>query len=278
MSGFRLSFEFFPPREAAARTRLVENVAIKLAELSPDYFSVTYGAGGSTREGTRQTVEALLQSGLRAAPHLSLGGDGQDQLAQILDAYQAMGVTNIVALRGDQPSGMGAIRFKNNAESLVKAIRDLKGDYFELTVAAYPEVHPDAESAASDLEFFKRKVDAGANRAITQYFYNADAYEDFLERTAQAGITIPIIPGVMPITNFDALVRFSDRCGAEIPRWLHRRLYDMRDDDKATTAFGVDVVTRLCERLIKLGAPGLHFYTLNRWGATTRICQRLQFP
>ena len=270
-----VSFEFFPPRDEHGRERLISNVANKLGPLSPEFFSVTYGAGGSTRDGTRQTVSKLIAAGHTAVPHLSMGVDDAADIVPMLDAYAADGVKRIVVLRGDQPSGFGSHRFANNAEALVTLIRKHSGDRFLLEVAAYPETHPDAISATQDLEFFKRKVDAGASSAITQYFYNPDAYEAFLERTAAAGITIPIVPGVMPITDLAALTRFSDKCGAQIPRWLQQVLLDKTDDEQATVAYGVEVVTRLCEKLLKLGAPGLHFYTLNRWGATTRIVKNL---
>ncbi len=271
----QISFEFFPPRDPAGQAKLVTNVAHKLGALGPAYFSVTYGAGGTTKDGTQQTVRSLIEAGYAAAPHLSMGADDSDDIRSLLDNYATDGVTRIVALRGDQPSGFGAHRFAHNAEALVRLIREHSGDQFEIEVAAYPEVHPDAQGAEFDLDFFKRKVDAGADGAITQYFYNVDAYEDFLERTAQAGINVPIVPGVMPITNLDALIRFSDKCGAEVPRWLRQVLADKQDDEQGTINFGVEVVTRLCQRLLALGAPGLHFYTLNRWGATSRICQNL---
>jgi len=272
----QISFEFFPPRDEAGRSRLIANVASKLGELEPAYFSVTYGAGGTTKDGTQQTVGNLIAAGFDAAPHLSMGADDADDIRGLLDSYAATGVKRIVALRGDQPSGFGASRFTHNAEALVRLIRAHSGDHFDIEVAAYPEVHPDAKGAEFDLDYFKRKVDAGANGAITQYFYNADAYEDFLERTAAAGITIPIVPGVMPITNLASLIRFSEKCGAEIPRWLRQVLADKQENEQETVEFGVEVVTRLCQRLLALGAPGLHFYTLNRWGATTRICQNLR--
>ena len=275
MANLSLSVEFFPPRDGEGIDRLIQNVVPKLATLTPDYFSVTYGAGGSTRDGTKETVRRIIEAGFNAAPHLSLGLDNDDTLRSLLDEYVDMGVQRIVALRGDQPSGFGANRFANNAERLVDVIRAHSGNQFELVVAAYPEVHPDAASAASDLDFFARKVDAGATRAITQYFYNADAYEEFMERCASRGLSLPIIPGIMPITSYDGLVRFSKGCGAEIPRWLDYKLAAHRDDDAAVTAIGDDVVTNLCSKLIALGAPGLHFYSLNRWGATTRICERL---
>jgi len=270
-----ISFEFFPPRDTTGRERLIANVASKLNELDPLFFSVTYGAGGATRDGTQQTVTRLIESGFSAAPHLSMGADDAQEIVALLDSYTAAGVDRIVALRGDQPSGFSSSRFGHNAEALVRLIREHSGDNFHLEVAAYPETHPDATSAAADLEFFKRKVDAGADSAITQYFYNADAYENFLERAAVAGISIPVVAGIMPITNLAALVRVSEKCSAEVPRWLRYALADIQDDERATIDFGVEFVTDLCERLIALGAPGLHFYTLNRWGATTRICQNL---
>ena len=270
-----LSFEFFPPRDVPGQKRLIENVAGKLGALEPSFFSVTYGAGGTTRDGTRQTVYRLIDAGFNAVPHLSMGADDKTHIQTILDDYCSRGVKRIVVLRGDQPSGFGANRFTHNAEALVNLIRTHCGDQFHLEVAAYPEIHPDASSAEQDLEFFKRKIDAGADSAITQYFYNADAYENFLERCAKAGITAPIVPGIMTITNLASLMRFSQKCGADIPRWLNNVLTDTADDQQATIDFGVDFVSRLCERLLQLGAPGLHFYTLNRWGATTRICQNL---
>lgn len=270
-----ISFEFFPPRDDEGRERLINNVAAKLGALGPSYFSVTYGAGGTTRDGTRQTIERLLQAGYAAAPHLSMGADDRAEICRMLDQYRAAGVQRIVALRGDQPSGFGTQRFAHNAEALVHLIREHTGSHFHLTVAAYPETHPDAASAADDLMYFKRKVDAGADSAITQYFYNADAYEDFMERCAKAGISIPIMPGIMPITNLASLLRFSDKCGADVPRWLRHVLIDKQEDEQATIAYGVEFVTKLCEKLIKLGAPALHFYTLNRWGATSRICENL---
>ena len=276
MSSLKISCAFFPPRDQPGIEKLVGNVANKLADLGPEYFSVTYGAGGSTRDGTKQTVRRLLEQGFTATPHLSLGLDGDATIQELLDEYQQMGVQRIVALRGDQPSGFGANRFTNNAERLVKLIRDHSGNQFELVVAAYPEVHPDATSASVDLDFFQRKVEAGADRAITQYFYNPDAYEDFINRCAQRNIQIPIVPGIMPINSYEALVRFSNGCGAEIPRWLKYKLEDHADDAAAVAEIGVDAVTQLCEKLIDLGAPSLHFYALNRWGATTKICQRLQ--
>ncbi|MDG2276570.1 MAG: methylenetetrahydrofolate reductase [Pseudomonadales bacterium] len=271
-----LSIEFFPPRDEAGRDRLVRNIAAKLSELGPEFFSVTYGAGGSTRDGTRQTVLALQASAKEAVPHLSIGTDDHGEIRTLLDEYQSHNIRRIVTLRGDQPSGFGSYKF-NNAEALIKLVRAHSGDYFDLIVAAYPEIHPDAKSASSDMDFFQAKVGAGASRAITQYFYNADAYEDFLNRCTQKRLNIPIIPGIMPITDFQSLTRFSDKAGAEIPRWLRHRLAELVDDAEGTRALGVEFVTGLCERLLQIGAPGFHFYSLNRWGATTQICSILGF-
>ena len=271
-----LSFEFFPPRDLDGQSRLVTNVAQKLATQGPSFFSVTYGAGGSTRDGTKNTVEQLLQSGFDAAPHLSIGADDKQDTVKLLNDYQGMGVKRIVALRGDQPSGMGSNRFENNAEALVHLIREQTDDQFHLTVAAYPEVHPDANTAEEDFSFFQQKVAAGANSAITQYFYAPEAYARFLDNCAKHNIDIPIIPGIMPITNAESLFRFSQKAGADIPRWLKYALADKTSDEEVTQ-FGVDVVTQLCERLLELGAPGLHFYTLNRWGASTKICTNLGY-
>ena len=270
----QISFEFFPPRDEPGQGKLVANVAAKLASRHPQFFSVTYGAGGSTRDGTKQTVSALFDAGHQAAPHLSMGNDPLETLHQQIDEYKALGVRNIVALRGDQPSGVGGNRFANNAENLVRVIRDRYADHFNLIVAAYPEVHPDGTSAAQDFDFFRRKVDAGASAAITQYFYAPEAYYRFLDACAKHNVNIPVIPGIMPITNAESLFRFSEKAGADIPRWLRYALADMTDEAELA-AFGVEVVTDLCERLLSMGAPGLHFYTLNRWGATSRICDNL---
>lgn len=270
----RLSFEFFPPRSDEGRDSL-RSVAARLAALQPDFCSCTYGAGGSTRDGTRETTRLLTELGVDAAPHLSIGGDTRETVFGLLDEYRAAGVRRIVALRGDLPSGLGRARFVHNAEALVRWIREHSGDHFHVEVAAYPETHPDAASPAEDLEFFARKVAAGANGAITQYFYNPHAYVDFVGRCRRAGIDIPIVPGIMPITNFDGIVRFSEACGADIPRWMRKHLEALRDDADALRAFGIEAVTRLCEDLIAAGAPGLHFYTLNRWGATRAICANL---
>lgn len=271
---FRLSFEFFPPRTAGGRDSLAR-VAEKLAGVGPEFFSCTYGAGGSTREGTRETVRQLIAMGLPAAPHLSIGSDTREEVFALLDDYRAMGVRRIVALRGDVPSGIGRHRFSHNAEALVRWIRDHSGAHFHVEVAAYPEIHPDGRSPETDLEYFQRKVAAGADAAITQYFYNPYAYLDFRERCAAAGIDVPIVPGIMPVTNYEGILRFSEKCGADVPRWMRLRLESLQDDEKALRDFGIDVVTRLCEDLVSAGAPGLHFYTLNRWGPSLAICRNL---
>ena len=270
----RLSFEFFPPKSAAGFDSL-DRVVARLNETGPAFFSCTYGAGGSTRDGTRETIARLLALGVNATPHLSIGADDQATLFTLLDQYREMGVKRIVALRGDAPSGMGTSRITHNAQSLVSWIRAHSGDHFHIEVAAYPEVHPDAASAEVDLEFFKAKVDAGANSAITQYFYNPHAYYDFLERSTQAGITVPIYPGIMPITSVEGIVRFSSKCGADVPRWILKRIESLADDESALRAFSTDYLTEICAELINNGAPGLHFYTLNRWGIARAICKNL---
>lgn len=269
-----VSFEFFPPRSDGGQDSL-QRVAGRLADCSPQFFSCTYGAGGSTRDGTRETVRQLLNMGLDAAPHLSIGADSQTQIFELLDSYKAMGVRRIVALRGDVPSGAGPARRVHNAETLVGWIREHSGAHFRLEVAAYPEVHPDGTSPEADLEYFRRKVAAGADSAITQYFYNPYAYYDFMERCAAAGIDVPVVPGIMPITNYEGLLRFSEKCGADVPRWLRLRLEALKDDEAALRDFGIEVVTRLCQDLLAAGAPGLHFYTLNRWGASLAVCRNL---
>jgi methylenetetrahydrofolate reductase (NADPH) len=270
----RVSCEFFPPRGPSGVDG-VTRVVDKLATFRPDFYSCTYGAGGSTRDGTRDTIRHLLSLNFDAAPHLSIGADDKDSIFALLDDYRDMGVTRIVALRGDVPSGLGRARNTHNAESLVRWIREHSGDHFHLEVAAYPEVHPDATSPDDDLEFFARKVAAGADSAITQYFYNPHAFYDFAERAAARGLTVPLIPGIMPISNFEGIVRFSKNCGADIPRWISKRLEALQHDEPSLRAFGIEVVTRVCEDLLSWGVPGLHFYTLNRWGATSTVCRNL---
>ena len=268
------SFEFFPPKtaEGAEKLRVTRK---QLAQLNPKFFSVTFGAGGSTRDRTLETVREIQADGSAAAPHLSCIGSTQDNIREILTEYKSQGIRHLVALRGDLPSGtMDAGEF-NYANELVAFIRRETGDWFEIEVAAYPETHPQARSYKDDLAHFKLKVDAGANAAITQYFFNADAYFGFVEDARAAGVNIPIVPGIMPIGNYVQLARFSDACGAEIPRWLRKKLETYGDDLSSIRAFGLDVVTGLCERLLTGGAPGLHFYTMNQAGPTTTIWQRL---
>jgi methylenetetrahydrofolate reductase (NADPH) len=270
-----LSLEFFPPRDIAAQERLVR-AAKQMLAMHPRYVSVTFGAGGSTREGTADTVRTMRNLGVDAAPHLSCVGASRDDLRKILGAYREEGVKQVVALRGDLPSGMGGgageLRY---AGDLVAFIREETGDWFHIEVAAYPETHPQAESSAADLDHFVGKVQAGANSAITQYFFNPDAYFDFIDRAAAKGVTVPIVPGIMPITNHSQLVRFSQMCGAEIPRWIRMRLAEYGDDKASIRAFGIDVISGLCQRLLEQGAPGLHFYTLNNAEAPMAIWENL---
>ncbi|MEJ5211384.1 MAG: methylenetetrahydrofolate reductase [NAD(P)H] [Burkholderiales bacterium] len=268
------SFEFFPPKtpEGVEKLRATRR---QLAQLRPAFFSVTFGAGGSTRDRTLETVLEIQAEGYNAAPHLSCIGSTRESIREVLATYKAHGIRHIVALRGDLPSGMADPGEFHYANELVEFIRRETGDWFHIEVAAYPEFHPQAKSAREDLINFKRKVEAGANAAITQYFYNADAYFRFVEDCEALGVTIPIVPGIMPITNYAQLARFSDACGAEIPRWIRKRLEGMADDLDQIRAFGLDVVTDLCDRLLQGGAPGLHFYTLNQAGPTSTIWQRL---
>jgi len=270
------SVELFPPKTAEGMDKLKQEIP-RINALSPAYFSVTYGAGGSTREGTFETVAWLRAQGIDTAPHLACIGSTRDQVREILAHYHEQGINRLVALRGDLPSGMGAgnsgdFRYANE---LVSFVRAEFGDAFMIEVAAYPEYHPQSGSPARDLENFKRKVEAGADGAITQYFYNADAYFGFVESCGRAGISIPIVPGIMPITNYSQLARFSDACGAEIPRWIRRRLEGYGDDVESIRAFGHEVVLGLCRRLIEGGAPGLHFYTMNQSGTTERLWREL---
>mgnify|MGYP006322550541 FL=1 len=269
-----ISFEFFPPQTAEGAEKL-RATRRQLAQLKPAFFSCTFGAGGSTRDRTLETVLEIQAEGLPAAPHLSCIGSTRDNVRAVLDRYQAAGIRRIVALRGDLPSGMadpGEFRYANE---LVSFIRSETGDGFHIEVAAYPEYHPQAKSPRDDLLNFKRKVDAGADSAITQYFYNADAYAHFVDAAQALGIAVPIVPGIMPIASFSKIARFSDACGTEIPRWMRKKFESFGDDAASVRSFGLDVVTALCERLLANGAPGLHFYTLNQAGLTSTICQRL---
>tara|TARA_R110001592_G_scaffold291131_2_gene560418 strand:- start:17751 stop:18632 length:882 start_codon:yes stop_codon:yes gene_type:complete len=270
----RYSFEFFPPKTEAGMEKL-QTVRDELARRKPDFFSVTYGAGGSTQERTIDTVLKLQDQGISTAPHLSCVGSTLENMNSLLNMYVENGVNRIVALRGDLPSGMGSAGELRYANELVEFIRKHSGDHFNIEVAAYPEFHPQAPSAEADLLNFKKKVDAGANSAITQYFYNADAYFYFVERAEKMGIHIPIVPGIMPITNYSSLVRFSDMCGAEIPRWIKKQLEAYGDDTASIVAFGEQVVTDMCERLLTAGAPGLHFYTLNQAEPSLKVWDNL---
>ena len=269
-----ISLEFFPPKtpEGAAKLRTVRQA---LYALKPEFCSVTFGAGGSTQEGTFATVAEILAEGVPAASHFSCVGATKATVRAQLATLQAMGVKRLVALRGDLPSGYGAGGEFHYASDLVAFIRAETGDTFQLEVACYPEVHPQAKSADADLNAFAIKVHAGANSAMTQYFYNADAYFRLVEDARKLGVAIPIVPGIMPISSSSQLMRFSDACGAEIPRWIRLRLQGFGDDTASIKAFGLDVVTDLCERLIAGGAPSLHFYTMNQSVATLEICKRL---
>jgi methylenetetrahydrofolate reductase (NADH) len=274
MNPIELSFEFFPPKTQEGVEKLRATRA-QLLPLKPKFVSVTFGAGGSTQQGTLDTVVDMAQGGLEAAPHLSCIGSSRESLRAILNQYRSHGIRHIVALRGDMPSGMGAVGELRYASELVSFIRAESGDWFHIEVAAYPEYHPQSRSPRHDLENFARKVKAGADSAITQYFFNADAYFHFVDDARKLGVDVPIVPGIMPITNFSQLMRFSEMCGAEVPRWIARQLESFGDDRDAIRAFGLDVVTDLCRRLVDAGVPGLHFYTLNNAAATRAICERL---
>jgi len=270
-----LSFEFFPPQTAEGIEKL--NITRKqLATLKPEFFSVTFGAGGSTRDRTLETVQQIQADGNPAAPHLSCVGSTRENIRAILQTYKQAGIKRIVALRGDLPSGMATTGEFQYANELVSFIRAETGDHFHIEVAAYPEFHPQAKSPRDDLLNFQRKVNAGADSAITQYFYNADSYFYFVEQCHKLGINIPIVPGIMPIGKFSQLARFSDACGAEIPRWVRKTLESYGDDTASIQAFGMDVVTKLGERLLAGGAPGLHFYTLNQAAPSLEIWKRLK--
>ncbi|SEQ15520.1 methylenetetrahydrofolate reductase [NAD(P)H] [Nitrosomonas ureae] len=268
------SFELFPPQtpQGIEKLRLTRQ---QLAQFNPKFFSVTFGAGGSTRERTFETVLEIQSEKHVVAPHLSCIGSTQENIRIILEKYYEIGIRRIVALRGDLPSGMAQAGEFRYASELVAFIRKEFGSSFHIEVAAYPEYHPQARSAQADFENFKRKIETGANSAITQYFYNTEAYFHFVDSCESAGLSIPIVPGIMPINKFSQLVRFSDTCGAEIPRWIRKKLEGYSDDSASIQAFGLDVVTDLCERLLKAGAPGLHFYTLNSANLTSIIWQRL---
>jgi len=281
------SFELFPPRTPEGAAKLPAVIA-QLAKAGPDYFSVTHGAGGSGQDGTYETLLAVVKhAGVEAVPHLTCVGSTRERIAEYLEQYREAGVKRIVALRGDLPAtamtaaGPGSAAAPGEfhyANELVSFIRETHGDHFEIEVAAYPEMHPQAPSPAVDFENFRRKVDAGADGALTQLFYNADAYFDFLNRCARADITIPIVPGIMPITGFANTVRFCKNCGADLPQWVRLRLEELQDDKAALLDFGLEVVARLCETLIKNGAPSLHFYTINQSEPTLRLLANLELP
>jgi len=274
MQNKTFSFEFFPPKTAEGTAKL-RAARAQLSQLKPAFCSVTFGAGGSTREGTLETVLEIIGEGVAAAPHLSCIGGSRESLRDVLQQYRSHGIRHVVALRGDLPSGSvdaGEFRY---ASDLVTFIREETGDHFQVDVACYPEYHPQSRNPDEDLDHFERKVRAGADSAITQYFFNRDAYWSLVDRCAARGLTIPIVPGIMPILSGSRLARFSDACGAEIPRWIRRKLEGFGDDSASVRAFGLDVVTDLCARLLEEGAPGLHFYTLNTAGLTTAIWQRL---
>ena len=269
-----ISFEFFPPQTDAGREKL-RQTHLELAKFQPEFFSVTYGAGGSTREFTRDIVMEIHDSGSSAVPHLSFGNASEEDMLSLLSSYKKAGIDRIVVLRGDRPSGLGGGSKLVHANELVAFIRSHFGDHFELLVAAYPEIHPEAESYEQDIYWLKEKFSAGASRAITQYFYNADGYFYFIEQCQKAGIDRPIIPGIMPITNYRNLLRFSENCGAEIPRWVCQRLEQFGEDTASIQAFGLEVVTRLCEKLLAGGAPGLHFYTMNQVDVNAALFRNL---
>jgi len=273
-NGRVFSFEFFPPRTPEGKEKLRATWQ-QLARLGPRFFSVTFGAGGSTRDRTLGTVLDIRAMGHAAAPHISCIASTRDSIREWLQRYQDHGIKHLVALRGDLPSGIAASGEFRYANELVEFIRKEFNDTFLIEVAAYPEYHPQAKSAQDDLLAFKRKIEAGADAAITQYFYNADAYYHFVDACEAMGLDIPIVPGIMPIGRFSQLARFSDACGAEIPRWIRKKLEGYGDDTASIRAFGLDVVTELCDNLLRAGAPGLHFYTLNQAGLTTTIWQRL---
>jgi methylenetetrahydrofolate reductase (NADPH) len=271
----RISFEFFPPKTEAGASKLLNDVTPALNALGPEFFSVTYGAGGSTRDTTLGLVSTIKGAGIKVAPHLSFGSDDDNAIAKLLETYQREGIDRLVALRGDVPSGIGGAGQLVYANQLVAFIRKHTGDHFHIEVAAYPEIHPEATSYDTDVAFLKAKFDAGANSAITQYFFNVDSYFYFLDQCAAIGIDKPIYAGIMPIINFSDLMRFSASCGAEIPRWICRRVEAYGDDQESIAQFGVEVVTQLCQTLLDSGAPGIHFYTMNQVEPTQQIYNNL---
>lgn len=272
-----LSVEFYPPQQESAVEKL-RQAREKLRAINPAFYSVTFGAGGATQEFTFATVKEMVAEGYEVCPHLTCIGATQEKVRAILSRYKALGVKRIVALRGDLPSGVYGLGEFKHAADLVAFIRAETGDHFHISVAAYPECHPQAGSARADLLALKSKFDAGANAAITQYFFNADAYSFFIDAAEKAGIHAPIIPGIMPVMNFNNLRRFSSVCGAEIPRWMERRFDDCLRYEENYSALAIEVITRLCDRVIASGAPGLHFYTMNTASAVLKICEHLKLP
>ena len=271
----RISFEYFPAKTEQGKDKLLNATTPALNELNPAFFSVTYGAGGSTRDTTLGVVSSIREAGIDVAPHLSFGGDNEETIGALLETYRERGINRIVALRGDMPSGMGAAMQMVYANELVAFIREKTGDYFNIEVAAYPEIHPESANYDSDIAFLKKKFDAGANAAITQYFFNVESYFYFLDQCGANGIKQPVYAGIMPIINFDNLVRFSRNCGAEIPRWICQRMESYKDDPESIHKFGVEVVSQLCQTLLDNGAPGIHFYTMNQVEPTREICTNL---
>ena len=271
----RISFEYFPPKTEAGREKLLTQTTPALNELKPEFFSVTYGAGGSTRDSTMGVVSAINEAGIEAAPHLSFGGDNEATIGELLDTYKAQGISRLVALRGDMPSGMGGMAQLVYANELVEFVRARTGDHFHIEVAAYPEIHPQAKSYQSDINYLKGKFEAGADSAITQYFFNVESFFYYLDQCAEAGITKPIYAGIMPILNFTNLARFSRNCGADIPRWISQRIEGYGDDQDSIRKFGIEMVSQLCQTLLESGAPGIHFYTMNQVEPTREIYKNL---
>ena len=271
----KISFEYFPPRTEAGREKLIAETTPALNELAPEFFSCTYGAGGSTRNNTRGIVSSIREAGIPVAPHLSFGGDDEATIGALIDSYQEQGIDRLVALRGDLPSGMGGAAQLVYANELVEFVRARSGDHFTIAVAAYPEIHPQADNYDTDVRFLKGKFDAGADLAITQYFYNIEAYFYFLDQCAAVGIDKPIYAGIMPITNYENLARFSKNCGAELPRWVCQRLEGYAGDRDSIRKFGIEVVTQLCQTLLDNGCPGIHFYTMNQVEPTRTIYNNL---
>jgi methylenetetrahydrofolate reductase (NADPH) len=270
-----LSIEFFPPKTSDGFEKLLKTRELLNSQIRPSFYSVTYGAGGSTQAGTLQTVKEIHKSGQAVAPHLSCVGNSRDQVRELLRYFKDLGIKRMVALRGDLPSGMGQYGEFHHANELVEFIRVETADWFHIEVAAYPEVHPQAKSPEKDVEFFIQKVQAGANSAITQYFFNSDSYFRFVDDVKKKGVDIPIVPGIMPITSSAQLLRFSDACGSEVPRWVRLRLQSYGDDTASIKSFGEEVVTSLCEKLINSGVPGLHFYCLNQADPVLRVTKNL---